>query len=72
MLQLAETTIKAFKAVGKTVGVSTGATDSDTLKKYHDMGINMISTGVDYEYIRKGAAATLDIVRKVQNDEHIS
>lgn len=71
-LQLAETTIKAFKAVGKTVGVSTGATDSDTLKKYHDMGINMISTGVDYEYIRKGAAATLDIVRKVQNDEHIS
>ena len=58
-LALANRAIDAFRAAGKTVGVATYATDEQTLKKYRDMGINMISSGADYEFIMKGAKATL-------------
>ena len=64
-LRLAHRAIAAFKARNKTVGISTFATDDETLRRYHDMGINMISTGADYEYIRKGAADTLARVRRI-------
>lgn len=62
-LALAEHAIKAFSAREKSVGVSTFATDAATLGKYKEMGINMISTGADYEYIIRGARATLDIMK---------
>ena len=62
-LALAEHAIKAFSAREKSVGVSTFATDAVTLGKYKEMGINMISTGADYEYIIRGARATLDIMK---------
>ena len=64
-LALANRAIEAFRAQGKTVGVSTFATDEGTLRRYREMGINMISTGADYEYIRKGAQETLRRIRMI-------
>lgn len=61
-IALADKAIKAFKNEKKTVGVSTFATDSETLMRYHNMGINMISTGADYDYIlKKGKETRLKI-----------
>ena len=62
---LAKKAIAAFRARNKTVGISTFATDEETLRRYHDMGINMITTGADYEFIRKGAQETLRRVRNI-------
>lgn len=65
-LALADKAIKAFKAAGKTVGVSTFSTNEKILERYRDMGITMISTGADYEYIRNCAAKTLKLIKKLQ------
>ncbi len=65
-LALANRAIAAFKAAGKSVGISTYAIDTDTLTRYHDMGINMLTTGADYEHIRKLAHRTLHTVRDIQ------
>mgnify|MGYP004677309015 FL=1 len=62
-LELANKSIKAFKAHNKSVGVSTFATDAETLRRYKDMGINMISTGADYDYVIRGAKATLNTMK---------
>lgn len=65
-LRLANKSIAAFKAAGKTVGVSTFATDAETLQRYHDMGINMISTGADYDYVLKKGKETLERIKGIQ------
>ena len=67
-LSLANGAIKAFQKAGKSVGVSTFATDEATLSRYHKMGINMISTGADYEYMLKGARNTLETLSKVRSN----
>lgn len=64
-LALATKTIKAFKNAGKTVGVSTFATDKETLLRYYKMGINLISTGADYDYILQNAKKTLSTISEV-------
>lgn len=64
-LKLARHTIKAFRTAGKTVGVSTFSTDKETLNRYHNMGINMISTGADYDYILKSARETLAVLQSL-------
>lgn len=64
-LALANHAIKAFRAQNKTVGVSTYATDKETLTRYHNMGINMISTGADYDYIAKSGAKTLALMNDI-------
>ena len=68
-LALANKSIKAFKDAGKTVGVATFATDKNTLKKYYDMGINMIAAGADYDYIMKGAQNTLKVLKEVERSK---
>lgn len=65
---LANKAIAAFKAAGKTVGVSTGACDADTLRRYRDMGVNMISTGADFDYLLKKGQETLATMRKVREE----
>lgn len=67
-LNYVEKTIRVFKENNKTVGVSTFATDQATLQRYHDMGVNMISTGAEYLYILQGAKDTLACIRKVQGE----
>ena len=66
-LKLANHAIEVFCKAGKTVGVSTTATDEETLNRYYNMGINMISTGADYDYIVKGARNTLETVKRIRN-----
>lgn len=68
-LRLAEKSIAAFQKAGKTVGVSTFATDPETLGRYHKMGINMISTGADYDYILKKGKETLAVMKQLQGEE---
>ena len=65
-LALARRAIDAFRKEGKNVGVSTYATDPETLKRYHDMGINMISTGSDYVYLVQKGQETLARIRDIQ------
>lgn len=67
-LALANRSIAAFRAVGKTVGVSTFAIDEETIGRYVRMGINMISAGADYDYIRRYAQATRETMRKVRGE----
>ena len=69
-IALAKQAIDAFKRRGKTVGVSTCATDPETLTRYRDMGVNLIFTGADFEYIRDGAMKTLGTVRNVQKGDN--
>lgn len=64
-LELANKAIKAFHNAGKTVGVSTFATDKETLSRYSKMGINMISTGADYLYILQNAQKTFSTISEV-------
>lgn len=66
-VSLARRAIRAFRDKGKTVGVSTFATDPETLGRYRDMGVNMISTGADYDYVLKGMMQTLKTVKSVQD-----
>lgn len=64
---LAKRAIEICKRHNKTVGVSIVASDEKTVKTYHDMGINMISAGADFDYIMKGTKRTLEVLRSVQN-----
>ena len=66
-LKLANDSIAAFQKAGKTVGVSTFATDAETLARYSSMGINMISTGADYDYVLKKGMETLETLRRVKH-----
>ena len=68
-LELANMAISAFRKAGKTVGVSTFATDSETLGRYHDMGINMIDAGADYVYVAECGKTTLALQKKIWGDE---
>ena len=65
-LALAERAIAAFAKAGKTVGISTFATDEETLRRYRQMGINMISSGADYDYIVKKGSTTLKTLHSLE------
>lgn len=64
-LALANKAISAFRKEGKTVGVATFATDHETLSRYYNMGINMITTGADYDYILRKGKETLSEIRNI-------
>ncbi len=66
-LELANRAIRAFKDAGKTVGISTVSTAPDVLRRYHEMGINMLSVGADYDYVLTGARKTLETARQIQH-----
>ena len=68
-IELAKKAIAAFREEGKTVGVSTTAFDAETLIRYVDMGINMISTGADFDYILKGAKKTLETMKEIRGEK---
>ena len=65
-IKLAKKSIDAFKKAGKTVGVSTFATDSVTLEKYYRMGVNLISTGADYDYIAQKGKETMSGIAEIK------
>ncbi len=66
-LALAMHAIRAFRSANKTVGISTCANDRETLQRYHDMGINMITAGADYDYLVKNAKRTLKLQQEIWN-----
>ncbi len=55
--------ISIIKDAGKPVGVSTGSTDPEVTGFWHDLGIDIISTGTDYDYIMRGARDNLSDMR---------
>ena len=65
-MALANRAIEVFRKNNKTVGVATFATDEETLNKYNNMGINMICTGADYDYVLKCGQTTLERIKKIQ------
>ena len=58
-LSLAKKAADAFLNENKIVGLSTYATDEKTLETYRGLGVNMISTGADYDYILRMGRETL-------------
>lgn len=64
-MELAMKAIDAFKKAGKTVSVSTFATDYKTLALYRDMGINMITAGADYVFMTELAKQTLKLQKEI-------
>lgn len=48
----------------KCIGLSTGSTDYETIKKWRDMGIHMISAGSDLEMLASGMKETLKTQRQ--------
>lgn len=57
--------IGILKAAGKPIGVSTGFTDPKITGFWHDLGINMISSGTDYDYILRGARENIINLRAI-------
>ena len=48
------------------IGISTGATDYGTIKFWNDKGLDILSCGMDFDYILKGAKKTLEAIREIQ------
>ena len=57
--------VEVCKRNKKSVGIMTFATDKETIKRYHDLGINMISTGADYQFILEGAKKSLATMSEI-------
>ncbi len=64
-LSLAKKAANAFLEKNKAVGLSTYAIDEKTLATYRDLGVNMISTGADYDYILRMGKDTLKKAEKI-------
>ena len=61
--------IRTARAAGRLVGVSIGAYDTESLRKWIDRGINMISSGGEIMYVYDGANATVKNFKKAIESE---
>ena len=59
--------VETLNANNKTIGISIAATEPDEQKFWIDRGINMISAGVDTDFIRKCAVENARSLRKITN-----
>ena len=57
--------IAILKAHGKYVGISYGDTRPEVIRHWHDMGIDMISVGSDFDYLYQCGRRALDALRQV-------
>lgn len=48
----------------KAIGLSTGSTDEETITRWHDMGITMISAGADFGMLADGMRKMAETMRK--------
>lgn len=64
--ELMEKAIAVLKKYNKIVGVATGSTDLKVLKHWDSMGIPVICSGSDYDFIRIGAEQTLKRLYEAQ------
>ncbi len=59
MISLMKTTIAIIKEEGKTVGISSGTTCQKDFELWTELGINMISAGGDFVFLRESASRLL-------------
>ncbi|MBQ4136923.1 MAG: hypothetical protein IJD67_02330, partial [Clostridia bacterium] len=64
-LALANRAIAACKKAKKSVGIMTFAIDKETMQRYFDMGINMITTGADFDFILRTARESLKTLKEI-------
>lgn len=57
--------VDILRKSNKSIGISIGTTDPEQQRFWYDLGIHMISTGTDYDYILKGAKSNLAGVRRI-------
>lgn len=60
-----EEIVTKLKVGGKYVGVSTGDFSESTLKHWHDLGFDMISSGADFDFLREGFKQNRIILEKI-------
>lgn len=68
-IALIKEAIAILKENKKCIGVSTGSDDPKIVQFWHDLGINMISSGVDYDYMWRAAQRNLQNIRKIQGEK---
>lgn len=66
-INLMKEAIAVLKGANKCIGISTGSDDPKVLEFWDKLGINMISAGVDFDYLRRGAVRNRDNLRRIQN-----
>lgn len=66
VIGLMKKAIDVLKKHNKAIGVAIGATDTDTIKFWHDMGIHMIAAGQDYGSLQMRMQETLRKLKAVQ------
>lgn len=64
--------VALLKEAHKCIGVSTGSTDPEVLEFWDDLGVNMISSGTDYDYMRRGALKNRATLRRIQNRKEVA
>lgn len=64
--------VALLKEAHKCIGVSTGSTDPEVLAFWDDLGVNMISSGMDYDYMRRGALKNRAALRRIQNRKEVA
>lgn len=57
--------IQKIRKAGRYVGVSVGGYDTDTIKYWADLGVNLISVGSECGFILDGCRASLENMKKV-------
>ncbi len=60
--KLIKTSVEKLRAAGKYVGLATGDISEKTLRYWRDMGVDMITAGADYDFLR---------ILAVQNRENL-
>jgi 2-dehydro-3-deoxyglucarate aldolase/4-hydroxy-2-oxoheptanedioate aldolase len=68
-IKLIKKAVAVLNDSDKITGLSTYSTDEKVLKFWDNLGIQMISSGSDYEAVWKTALTTLNTLKKVHNKE---
>lgn len=61
--------VRIIRDAGKSVGVSLGNYDQETLDYYASIGMNILSTGADYGYILDGAKLSLEHAKEAHRKQ---
>ena len=61
---LIKKSITTLKENDKFIGISTGDTSEKTLSYWHDMGMDMISAGADFDFLQQSALKTRKVLEK--------
>jgi len=67
--KLIDKAVAILKASGKSFGVSGSDWDPDIIQHWHDKGMNVLSMGIDYFHLLKGAKDELENIRRVQSSK---